>query len=345
MRRKLTHAVALAWLFGLNAILLEFPASADSLAAREVLTVLEMNDDQITEVAEGVPVVYALGETSDEEIAAGIAWFFPVPLGKAVAYLRHENPALLDIDIIASGFLTQYDESDSLAAILLPEEETGALLDVEPGNEFNLSISEIASFRSLKEMLPQMPRHVIHDKVLQHYREILFRRFQSYRRGGTNAIEPYAREQNQNSKPSLQLRRAAEENIILKRHFPALYEAWLEYPTPLPDGTDEDFSWVEKKVKGRPAVILRHRVRFEWNDGLLVLLREFYAPHSYNSSQWITGSVAYRGGTIVFQQVRSHTDQVAGLASSVKHMIGRQLLKGKMLMAFKRLCRVLEQCS
>ena len=71
---------------------------------------------------------------------------------------------------------------------------------------------------------------------------------------------------------------------------------------------------------------------------------EFYAPHSYNSSQWITGCLPYRNGTVVFQQVRSYTDQVAGVASDAKHIVGRELLKDKMLKSFERLCDALGQC-
>ena len=104
------------------------------------------------------------------------------------------------------------------------------------------------------------------------------------------------------------------------------------------------FPWVEKNVEGRPATILRHRVTMDLNGGVLVLTREFYAPHSYNSSQWITGCLPYHNGTVVFQQVRSYTDQVAGVASDAKHIVGRELLKDKMLKSFERLCDALGQC-
>jgi hypothetical protein len=143
----------------------------------------------------------------------------------------------------------------------------------------------------------------------------------------------------------LELRQAASESPVLIRYFPALGKAWLDYPkTALPPGAVDSFPWVEKAVENRPAIILRHRIDVEWNGCALVLTREFYATHSYNSSQWITGCLPYRDGTLVFQQVRSYTDQVAGSASEVKHMIGRELLKDKMLKAFERLCEVLGHC-
>jgi hypothetical protein len=251
---------------------------------------------------------------------------------------------LLDVDVTALGLLTEHGGASSLAPVVLSNEEAQALLDTEPGDEFNLSTHEIDSFKTLKKSLNRTPYRPIGDEVGQHYREILFQRFKAYRRGGIHAIAPYAREESLFSKPSLELREAAHASAILARYFPALSKAWLDYPKTLPPGASEVFPWVEKNVEGRPATILRHRVNMDWNGGVLVLTREFYAPHSYNSSQWITGCLPYRHGTVVFQQVRSYTDQVAGVASDAKHIVGRELLKDKMLKSFERLCDALGQC-
>jgi len=49
---------------------------------------------------------------------------------------------------------------------------------------------------------------------------------------------------------------------------------------------------------------------------------------TYNSSQWLTGCLPWRVGMVAFQQVRSFTDQVAGLAVGPKHFVGRRLLEG-----------------
>lgn len=340
MPRELNHAVIIAWLLGISLSQPVTPAFAEPPAVEAVLDVLGMDKGQIAALSQGHPIAYALSEGSDDEIASGIAWLLRVPVAKVANHLRQENPDPLDVDITAYGLLTAHSGATSFAPVVLPGEEIEALLDVEPGDEFNLSAPEIDSFKTLKQMAPK----VIGDAVLQHYREILFQRFEAYRRGGTKAIAPYAREENLASKPSLELRQAVNASAILARYLPDLYKAWLDYPKPLPPGANEAFPWVEKKVESRPAVILRHRISMDWNGGVLVLTREFYAPHSYNSSQWITGCLAYRDGTVIFQQVRSYTDQVAGIASDVKHIIGRQLLKEKMLKSFKRLCRVLGRC-
>ena len=341
---KMNHAVALVWLLGVSFILPETPAFAEPPTVEEVLDVLGMDKGQIAELAQGQPVAYALREGSADELAVGMVWYLPVPLHKVAKQLRLENPDPLDVDVTAHGLLTEHSGAGSLAPVVLSTEEAQALLDAEPGDEFNLSAHEIDKLKTFKQTLKRTPHRAIEDAAGEHFREILLQRYEAYRRGGTNAIAPYARKESTDSKPSLELRQAANASAILSRYLPALHKAWLDYPKALPQGAVEVFPWVEKNVEGRPATILRHRINIDWNGGVLVLTREFYAPHSYNSSQWITGCLPYRNGTVVFQQVRSYTDQVAGVASDVKHLVGRKLLKDKMLKSFERLCGVLGQC-
>ena len=346
MTRKLNHVVEAARLLGIVFILLVKTAFAEPSppAVEEVLGVLGMNKVQIAELAQGQPVAYALSEASADELAMGVVWYLPVPLPKVAGHLRLENPDPLDVDVTAHGMLTEHGGAGSLAPVILSEELAQALLAAEPGDEFNLSIHEIDSFNALKKTLKLKTSRATREAVGQHYREMLFQRFKAYQGGGTNAIAPYAREENLNSKPSMELRQAAHESAILERYFPVLRKAWLDYPKALPPGAAESFPWLEKKVQNQSAVILRHRVNIDWDGGILVLTREFYAQHSFNSSQWITGCLAYRDGTVIFQQVRSYTDQVTGVASAVKHIVGRELLKDKMLKFFKHLCTVMDQC-
>jgi hypothetical protein len=345
MLRKLNHRAAVAWLLSISFNLLGIPAFAEPPAVEEVLGVLGMDKGQIAELEQGQPVAYALSEGSADELAVGLVWYLPVPLDKVAGQLRLEDPDLLDVDVTAHGILMEYSGAGSLAPVVLSKEEAQALLDAGPGDEFNLSAYEIDKLKTFKQTLKRTPQRAIEDAAGEHFREILLQRYKAYRRGGTNAITPYARKEGTESKPSLELRQAANASAILSRYFPALGKAWLDYPKALPPGASEVFPWVEKTVEGRPAAILRHRINMDWNGGILVLTREFYAPHSYNSSQWITGCLPYHDGTVVFQQVRSYTDQVAGVASDVKHVVGRELLKDKMLKSFERLCDILGQCN
>jgi hypothetical protein len=344
MSRKLNHAVSIVGLLSISFIFLGIPAFAQPPEVEEILRVLGMDKGQIAELAQGQPITYALSEDSADELAVGLAWYFQVPLDKVAGLLRPDYPDSLDVNVTAHGMLTEHGGADSLAPVILSKEEAQALLDAEPGDEFNLSGHEIDKLKTLKKTLKRTPYRPIEDEAGQLYREMLFQRFKAYRRGGTNAIAPYAREEGKDSKPSRELRQATNASAILSRYFPDLSKAWLDYPKALPPGAVEAFPWVEKNVENRPAVILRHRINMDWNGGILVLTREFYASHSYNSSQWITGCLPYRNGTVIFQQLRSYTDQVTGVASDVKHIVGRDIQKDKMLKSFERFCEVLGQC-
>jgi hypothetical protein len=257
--------------------------------------------------------------------------------------LRPQDPDLLDVGVTAHGLLTEHSGADSLASVALSEEDAQALLNARPGDEFNLSANEIDKLKMFKQTLKRTPYRAIEGAAGEHFRDILLQRYEAYRRGGTDAIAPYARKEGGESKPSLELRQAANASPILSRYLPVLHKAWLDYPRAMPPGAREVFPWVEKTVEGRPAAILRHRINMDWNGGVLVLTREFYTPHSYNSSQWLTGCLPYLDGTVVFQQVHSFTDQVAGVASHVKHIVGRKMLKDKMLKSFERLDSQLEK--
>ncbi|MEI6270099.1 MAG: hypothetical protein WCP01_14565, partial [Methylococcaceae bacterium] len=127
-------AIAAVRLFGISLILLGAPVFAQTPAVDEVLGVLGMDRTQIAELAEGQPVVYTLSEGSDDEIAVGMAWYFPVPLGKVAGHLRGEDSISLDVGVTAHGILTQHSGADSLANVTLSREEAQTLLNAEPGD-------------------------------------------------------------------------------------------------------------------------------------------------------------------------------------------------------------------
>jgi len=320
-----------AWIVGLAWVLFGGMAWATPPTAEEVFVLLGVAGQQVGEMAKGKAIAYALQEGSADELSAGIALYLPAPLAKVSARLQGGD-ITVDADVTGYGVLSGSAGVGELGRLAVSEEDALALLEAKPGDEFNLSAQEIASFRALK------PAHgkKAADLAAQHYREILFQRFEAYRRGGLAAIASYARDDTLDSSPAIELRQAAQESQVLARYFPAQAQAWLNYPAAWPAGTEEQFLWVLKTVEGQPTAILRHVITARWNTGLLMATREFYVEHSYNSSQWITLCLPYHKGTVVLQKVRSFTDQVAGLGSEVKHLVGQEMLKSKMIATWER---------
>ena len=172
--------------------------------------------------------------------------------------------------------------------------------------------------------------------MTQHYREILLQRWQTYRKDGLSGIAPYAR-RGPEASPAKELRTATVSSNLLARYYPDLYKAWLNYPAELPSGAEEQFYWLNRKVEDRPTAILGHRVLQTSDAGSVILARQFFVGHSYNSSQLIVGCLPYRNGSIVFYAHRTSTDQVAGMGSSLKHSIGREQMKEEMVKNLERL--------
>lgn len=129
---------------------------------------------------------------------------------------------------------------------------------------------------------------------------------------------------------------------MLARYFPELYKAWLNYPAALPAGAEETFFWRNRQVESRPTAILVHRIMLTTNAGELILTRQFYAGHSYNSNQLTIACLPYRDGSLVFYANRTFTDQVAGFGSSLKHSIGGEQARSEMTKLLKNMHKSLK---
>jgi len=129
---------------------------------------------------------------------------------------------------------------------------------------------------------------------------------------------------------------------VLALYFPELYKARLNYPAALPAGAEETFFWRNRNVQGRPTAVLVHRIMFNSDAGELILSRQFYAGHSYNSNQLTIACLPYRDGSLVFYANRTFTDQVAGMGSSLKHSIGREQARGEMTKLLKNMRKSLK---
>ncbi len=307
--------------------------------AEEVISSLALKQVQIAKLDQGKIVVFEIDEATQKELAIGLMMYLPSSPAKIAAFFKQEDLALVDPDISVHGEIKPGSTIDAFKGfVFTPEQrkEVQNLLAAEAGDQFNLAAEEIKSFKALKEKLTGANEADQIAGVSQHYQQILLQRWQAYRKQGLAGIASYART-GVDAKPADELRTAASSSKLLA-HLPSiLQQAWLKYPTQLPPATEERFFWLNRQVEDRPTAILSHRIQQTSDTSSVILARQFFVGHSYNSSHLIIGCLPYRDGSIVFYAHRTSTDQVAGLGSSLKHSIGRKQMKKQMIINFKQL--------
>lgn len=307
--------------------------------AKDIITSLALTQDQVAKLDRGEIVALKIGEATKKELAMGLAIYLPSPPAKLVAYFKSGTLASIDPDTIAQGDVQPESDAGAFKRFdfkFKQSDEAKGLLNAAPSDRFNLSTDEIQSFALLKKKLAAADNTVLVAGVTQHYREILLQRWQTYRKDGLSGIAPYARPGPEAS-PAKELRTVTISSNLLARYYPDLYQAWKNYPVTLPAGAEEQFYWLNRKVEDRPTAILGHFVLQTSNAGSVILARQFFVGHSYNSSQLIVGCLPYRNGSLVFYAHRTSTDQVAGMGSSLKRSIGREQMKQQMVKNLERL--------
>lgn len=303
-------------------------------SADELLADLGIPPEKLADLDRGEIISQPDRESGEKELAMDVALYLPVPMAKVFAYLQRAEVEAIDADIVAHGEIPRDAGLEAFAGFgFSPKQgdEIEGLLDAEPGERFNLSAGEIDGFRQLKGKLADAGQPAKAEAVSRHYREILLSRWQAYRNGGLSGIATYAHPDGlPAADPATELRTSAAGDKTLARYYPGLEKVWLDYPAGLPSGAAEQFFWLNRTVEARPTAILGHRLVQSSADGAVIAIRHYYVGHSYNSINLIIGCLPYRGGTVVFYAQRTSTDQVAGMASGLKHSIGRERMKDQM---------------
>lgn len=308
-------------------LLLIGAAVAAAPEADDLLDLLHVTGDEPERVPEGGIVSYPLRERAGNEVAMGLLITVPQPVDRVGEVLSRGRLFLPDPNAQRSGGMDALDERSVFAD---DPEEALRYLEAERGDQFNLSQPELRELHALRSRLAGADDDTRRRQAAHHYRELLSERWQAYRARGLSGIAPYARAE-ENADPAAELRPAARSHEFVNRYFPDLQLAWAKYPIPLRTGISETFLWLVRRIEDRPTPILLHWMAQTQPWGAVIAAREYYVGHSYNSSETLAGCLAYRGGTLIFYEIRSFTDQVTGLASELKHGIARQRLKDEMV--------------
>lgn len=291
-----------------------------------------IQEQDVASLNQGEIVNFNVAGGDEKELAAGAAIYLPAAPSKIIGFIKkNKNLISIDTEVTAQGAIPQEATVDTFKGFGFKagSDEAANFLAATPGSQFNLSTQE---FQSLQATNPEQT-----DAASQAYRKILLQRWQAYRKNGLKGIATYDRGNGTEANPGGELRIATLESKALARYVPALYKAWLNYPAALPSGAEEMFFWRNRQVEGRPTAILLHRIMLSEGNAEVILTRQFYAGHSYNSNQLTIACLPYREGSLVFYANRTFTDQVAGFGSSLKHSIGQEQARSEMAKQLKNL--------
>lgn len=332
--RFIPHSIAITVLLFCQSVIAQ-----DAPTPQQALQNFGIAEAQIAQLERGEIVSYDVSETSQKELAIGVAMILPTPLPQIVNYIKKGHLTSIHSDIIATANLPANATVDSFKKFAFADkhaDEAKAFLEAEPGDEFNLSKQEFEQLKSLKDALEDMDKKTLLQTANRTYREFLLQRLQAYRKSGLAGIAAYSRGSG-SADPAAELRIDANTSKAWTKYFPELQQAWLNYPNGLPANAHEQFELMNQQVEDRPTAILNHRIMVASDAGGIILSRQFYVGHSYNSTSVVAGGLPYKDGTLVFYATRSSTDQVAGIGSSLKHSIGREQLKKTMIKRLQRL--------
>jgi hypothetical protein len=74
----------------------------------------------------------------------------------------------------------------------------------------------------------------------------------------------------------------------------------------------------------------------EDGDALVIVSRQFYVSGSYNVGQSVIGIMPVKGGSVVFYQNRTSTDQVAGFGSGTKKSMGGKVMASQLKKLYEK---------
>ena len=300
----------------------------------------------------GEIVTHAVQELSDKELAVTMAMLVPAPLANLLEFARSGKELEINRDILAHAVLGEGgagadDDRNFQDAGFTPSEasEVLDLLEVRPGNKFNLSQAEVQRFAELRRKFP--PKEckkdpACADAVVSTLRSVLRERLQAYRERGLAGIEPYAREGGKLSNPAEELRTATSAAQILHQEYPQLFDAFLNYPKGDQTGIENRFLWLKQRIQDRPTFILAHRALCVRDGMAFAAERQFYVGQSYNSLQILYGLFPTGGKTLVFYLNRTSTDQVAGVMTGTRHSMGRKIMEKEVRKHFEEVLASLE---
>ncbi|MDR4517385.1 MAG: hypothetical protein MRK00_08365 [Nitrosomonas sp.] len=281
---------------------------------------------------------FNVAENHEKELATGVVIYITAAPNKIIEFIRNNGMASIETEVTMQDFIPSRATMDTFKKLNFESSrEASNFLVAKPGSQFNLSAQEFQTLQSID------PTNVNPAPLAsQTYGKILWQRWLDYRQKGLQGIASYDRGAGKTTDPARELQVAAINNKILVNYYPKLFHFWLNYPTSLPAGADERFLLINRLLDGRPTVNLVHRIILAADSGGIILSRQFFVGHSYNSNQLTIICLPFRDGSIVFYVNQTFTDQITGFGSSIRRPIGREQMRRRMDAHLKQLSSVLK---
>jgi hypothetical protein len=299
-------------------------------AAEELMQELKLSDSDRQRIRDGEIVTWTATEGSDRELALGMALLVKTKAENLTSLFR-EAAAFMNIKVItAFGKIGNEGTLADFAGVTLApsgEKEARRYLQVEPGDDLNLDIKEMAAFRALNAASKDGAVPI--QKVEALIREGLLARYRAYHTRGLAGVAHYARKSGPHLLASDEPSIATKQSKLLAKYLPSVYDVLVKYPAAtLKQGEEleEQFFWINSEVFDRPTYALSHRMLFQVGEAYVFVDRQYYASHEYNCLQQGAAALPTGDGTVVVYLSRVSTEQVAGFGSSVKKSASRILM-------------------
>jgi hypothetical protein len=309
-----------------------FPAVAE-LDAETALSDIGFSSDAKQQVLDGKFVTTSLKPTSERELAMAMAFLVTKPPADLIAEVKKDLVTGVDPDATAHGIISAAGSLDDFKGVSFgsdAKKQAKAFLAAEPGEDLNLSTTEIGAFNALAKQGADA------NAVENQLRKLLLARFQAYHSKGLDGIAAYSRGDGKQTDAGGDLRRAVEAAKGLKKSAPNFYDMLMSYPKPRPAGFEEDLSWTHYMAHGTPVFLLDHRFWMPDGDAWLIAHRQYYVTASYNVVQILAGFLPVKGGTLVVYVNRTSTNQVTGFGGSTKRTMGTKVMTSQIKGLFEK---------
>ncbi len=292
------------------------------LSAEYLIEKAQVSEEMIESLLAGDIVSGVAPDVTDDNLIAVLFAWYPASISETVETLMRlvnrsgEGQLLASYELAAEARFPDVGFDDSEL------DEVKALLRFSGGDQFQLSAAEIAVFQQLGKQYGR-DTAAARAAVSSAYRDMLEGRYRSYLAAGLGGMDTYKGKGRTVIDPAAGLQAIVDDIREIEEYYPVFYRNMANFPDS-PEGVEHDFFLEKKLVQDRPSFVLIHRMLEIAQDHALVVAREFYVGHTYESMQVAVVILPYKDGTLVTMGTDTFTDRVAGFGSGIAKPIGRR---------------------